>query len=1601
MKDHFLTALIWGIKSASNMKGIALSFLLFCISLPSHAAWRTRTVDAPGNGMSPSLAVDSSNRPHISYYDYTNKDLKYAKWNGTSWETTTVDSAGDVGSYSSIALDAAGYPHISYNEHLGSLDHLKHAKWNGSSWEIETVDATDWVGSYNSIAIDGGGNPHISYFDEMNMDVKYAKFNGTAWEISTPVSFANHGPTSIAVDGSGNPHITYCYNDGYIHYIKKVGASWQAQTPDIGYPHKLVLDGSGNPRIGYISEGGVAIKYAAWTGATWSTKTVDSAAINLSLSLDSSGNPHFSYINNSTDKDLKYAFWNGTAWVIQTLVSDVDVYFGTSIKIDSLDKQHISYRDQTNGILKHKDFEYPPDAISDLAVVSPASNSMYLSWSSPGEDGQLGVLYNSTFTIQYSSSPADASNPLFWSTTAAQVAISTTGITPGTQRYFQVTGLLSNTTYYFRVWTKDAFSNYAPLSNGATALTLLEAPTSIFFDEISTTAITASAYAPSGFSRLEVGLSGVVVAKDNTYSDWRNGNIWTEKALMPTGRYYFGGATYNGKIYAIGGQSSGVTFTKNEEYDPVLDIWSTKTQMPLGRHSLSTVYLDGKIYAIGGLNQAGNYQDINHSYDPVSDAWTTTNAVMPSRSSSLAAVALRGRLYAFGGLDGGPSNLNLNVSYSPATDSWATHTNLPTARYSHVAVTVNGKIYVIGGQDTGGYSSKNEEYNPALGSWATKTALPTPRNALAAAMVGGKIYVIGGERTVDLDVNEEYDPISDTWKTRAPMPTARQHHIAVALGGKIYAIGGMDAIRKTEVYDPGVTQVYTSLTPNTRYTFKAKGRNSAGIETTESVEISTYTLALAPAAAAAPITAVNISSVTVAWLANGNPSSTLYKAQASTSDSFASIAASSETYNLTAAIAGLAPNTTYYLRVVAVNGDNIYTDYLALGSTITLAAVPTNTAVSGITTTQFAISWVANGNPAGTTYQAQISTNNFSSVFSSSNTLTTSATFYTLTPNASHKIRIRAVSSAGNWSSYTTHSATPTWTLANPPTGTSTSVLYVTSATINWALNSNTPGTTAEVQRSTITGTFSGATTATTTVHTATELLSCTTYYFRVRNINGADIPTSYDSALTLYVHGAGPAYPPSNLSALSQPGNTIQLTWDPSPSENVATYHIFFDSGTGTINYSDPLAVLPSTATSYTTEVLLSSASYRFALRAYTACGGPELNTNVLASAAAMAATTGVKAAIKIPQAGKRVNGNRVTIMAEPVLGESSQIRQILFQYKASTDTAWQNIVSANINHANPDDSAPYLVHWDVTALYPTNYDLRAVASDLNSNPDATPSAITIAVDTTDPDINENSQGGGALKKEQKVNNAIANTVQAADEGTGHVIRVELPSGALNTSTVTLSVTNSPTSAPTLPAGVDSAGVVAEITLSNAQTLLSSGKSAVLTLYYPDENNDGIVDGTTVRADTLEMYSAETLAGPWTRDLNSSVNYSSKTVVGQTTHFSFFALFAPLASNLSAIEVYPIPFRPNDGNSDTGTAYSAGNPNSGIIFDNLPANVSIKIFSLTGQLVAKFSSASSSGKLQWDVKTESGSDVASGGYFAVISSPGQKSVTKKLLVIR
>jgi hypothetical protein len=283
-------------------------------------------------GKYPSIALDTSGNPHISYYHYNSghQQLKYASWDGASWSNITAPyymAPDDIhlGYSTSLAIDSSNTAHMSTFNITGDV--LHYVTWNGVSWTDTVVDNTCRVG-YTSLALDNAGNPRISYLDYDNYNLKYAWKDAGIWHNETVSSALRGGNyNSLAIDSMGNPHISYHnYTSGFLMYASKSGSSWTSETvdrssADTGWSTSLVLDSSGNPHISYWDYLNGRLKYAVGTKNTVGSSGI-SVFRNGAWYLDTSGN---GWWDGSGSDDLKYpAFgttgdkpvagdWNGDA----------------------------------------------------------------------------------------------------------------------------------------------------------------------------------------------------------------------------------------------------------------------------------------------------------------------------------------------------------------------------------------------------------------------------------------------------------------------------------------------------------------------------------------------------------------------------------------------------------------------------------------------------------------------------------------------------------------------------------------------------------------------------------------------------------------------------------------------------------------------------------------------------------------------------------------------------------------------------------------------------------------------------------------------------------------------------------------------------------------------------------------------------------------------------------------------------------------------------------------------------------------------------------------------------------------------------------------
>ncbi len=217
----------------------------------------------------------------------------------------------------------------------------------------------------------------------------------------------------------------------------------------------------------------------------------------------------------------------------------------------------------------------------------------------------------------------------------------------------------------------------------------------------------------------------------------------------------------------------------------------------------------------------------------------------------------------------------------------------------------------------------------------------------------------------------------------------------------------------------------TALSPDTTYYRFATAFTDWG-ESLPSLTVATHTLASAPqpqtqAFSVAPGT------LTLSWTAEPpNPSHTRYEVVRSTHSDFSSAVSTGFTVGLSSAPAGLAPNTTVYFRVRAVNLDGVPTAFTAALATATAAEAPSSPAVAAAHVTSAVFAWSGGNNPQGTLYRAAVSTDNFFTVADASWTLASSAAFFALTPGIPYFFRAQARNHDGLSSDFTSAVSTVT-----------------------------------------------------------------------------------------------------------------------------------------------------------------------------------------------------------------------------------------------------------------------------------------------------------------------------------------------------------------------------------------------------------------------------------------------------------------------------------------------------------------------------------------------------------------------------------------------
>ncbi|WP_437960169.1 kelch repeat-containing protein [Sorangium sp. So ce119] len=290
---------------------------------------------------------------------------------------------------------------------------------------------------------------------------------------------------------------------------------------------------------------------------------------------------------------------------------------------------------------------------------------------------------------------------------------------------------------------------------------------------------------------------------------------WSPADSMNTARFQqTATALGDGRVLVVGGEDflTGQRIDSVEIFDPVSGVWRALASISARSSHTAALLSDGRVLITGG---SGNETGLHHAemFDPVSETWRSTGAMLEPRMEHTATLLLDGRvLVAGGGGDGNARILKDAEVFDPASELWVTVGTMLDARSEHTATRLlDGRVLVAGGIIQGRMLDSAEMFDPISGTWTPLAPMLTPRFQHTATLLSnGQVLVMGGSYhdmgIPYLDSAEVFDPASGIWRAVGSMLVGRTGHEAVPLpGGRVLVAGGSGyegALTSAEIFSP-------------------------------------------------------------------------------------------------------------------------------------------------------------------------------------------------------------------------------------------------------------------------------------------------------------------------------------------------------------------------------------------------------------------------------------------------------------------------------------------------------------------------------------------------------------------------------------------------------------------------------------------------------------------------------------------------------------------------------------------------------------------------------------------------------------------------------
>ena len=338
--------------------------------------WRTEVVDVvpPGTYLGDvSLALDSQDQAHIGYYESRPLPYHFGGWcsvryahqigpQGWSTETVTPAAGANLGSWGSLSLapDPDNSPHFAYWRPYT----LEYARLDGATWLTHTVDSLGGGFIWPVIAVDSTFTPHIAYSVGYSVGIRYATMEAGVWGVQElPAVWGGQQPLAgLALDTTDSPHIVFFDADPTAEtltyfYAVRDGAVWNTEVITVtswDWGAAFALGPADAPYLVYRQPNSIVLAVRETSGWSFTDVGVAGSPRTLSLVVADDGTPHISGHN---AEGLVYVYRDGDGWHSEVVVPAAGLWSGSSIGIDSSSRLHIAYMvadDHNSGVvLKH------------------------------------------------------------------------------------------------------------------------------------------------------------------------------------------------------------------------------------------------------------------------------------------------------------------------------------------------------------------------------------------------------------------------------------------------------------------------------------------------------------------------------------------------------------------------------------------------------------------------------------------------------------------------------------------------------------------------------------------------------------------------------------------------------------------------------------------------------------------------------------------------------------------------------------------------------------------------------------------------------------------------------------------------------------------------------------------------------------------------------------------------------------------------------------------------------------------------------------------------------------------------------------------------